>query len=293
MSRERLSKQIEPGEKEYIASVGIDLSEEARSASFLQKDHSLAFHGSGFEGVEIMDIREALKSEASAKEHYGQAFALLKREYPQDTEGGYFIRVKKGAMVELPIQACLFLKSQGFRQKVHNVIIIEEGARAFIITGCASSAAAKEGFHLGVSEFFLGKGAFLNFTMIHSWREDVSVKPIGISVLEDNATLVSNYICLKPVKDITMYPTAVLSGKDSRVSFNSLILSHPGSTHDIGSRALLRAPGAQAESVARAVSFGGKVTSRGHIKASCPGVKGHLECRGLMLSEQGYIYAIP
>jgi hypothetical protein len=207
--------------------------------------------------------------------------------------GGYFVRVKKGQTVKLPIQACLFLKSQGFKQKVHNLIIVEEGAHVYLITGCSASRAANEGFHLGISEFFIHKGGYLNFTMVHSWKEDVSVKPISIALVEEDATFISNYVCLRPVKEITMYPTAVLMGKGARASFRSLILSHPGSLQDIGSRVILRAGDTQAEIVARAVSLGGKVIARGHLKAEEQNVKAHLECRGLILSEKGTIHAIP
>jgi hypothetical protein len=45
--------------------------------------------------------------------------------------------------------------------------------------------------------------------------------------------------------------------------------------------------------IARAVSLGGNVISRGHVKAEIHNVKGHLECRGLILSEKGHIHAIP
>jgi uncharacterized protein len=293
MSKGEISSHIEAREKEVLASSGMDATEETRSASFLQKDSKVFFSRSLSGDVEILDIREALEKIPEAKDFYGRAFRTLSREYPADTEGGYFIRVKKNAVVEMPIQACLFLKSQGFKQKVHNVVVVEEGARVYLITGCSASEAAREGFHLGISEFFINKGAYLNFTMIHSWQEEVSVKPMSIALLDEGATYVSNYICMKPVKEITMYPTAVLSGQNSRASFNSLVLSHPKSMHDLGSRAILRAKNTQAEMIARAVSLGGNVISRGHIKAEHPLAKGHLECRGLMLSEKGHIHAIP
>jgi len=245
------------------------------------------------DSVQILDREEALKQFPEFAEYKGKSFKLLNREYPQDTKGGYFVRVKKGKTVELPIQACLFLKALGFQQKVHNIIIIEEGAKAYLITGCSASESAREGFHLGISEFFVKKGAYLNFTMIHSWREDVSVKPISIALVEEGAAFVSNYVCLRPVKEITMYPTAVLLGEGARASFNSLILSHPNSLQDVGSRVILRAKNTKAEIAARAVSLGGKVIARGHIKAESQDIKAHLECRGLVLSKEGSIHAIP
>lgn len=292
MSDAGIRKRITREDEAAMAAAGMVFTERSRSASFLQKDNRPEFSHSLYGGVQIMDMTEALEKEPEARRYFGSAFRQVGREFARDTEGGYFIRVKKGAVVELPIQACLFLKSQGFKQKVHNLIILEEGARAFLLTGCSSARAAREGFHLGISEFFLKKGSFLNFTMIHSWREDTSVRPVSVALLDEEATLVSNYICLRPVKDIVMYPTSVLSRR-ARVSFNSLVLSHPGSSHDVGSRAILKGEGSEAEIVSRAVTLGGRVIARGHIKAEQKGVRGHLECRGLVLSEKGYIYAIP
>lgn len=293
MSQDELVKHLQANDHHDVAAAGIDISEETRLGSFFQQDNRLLFSRSLSDSVDILGIEEALEKIPGAREYYGQAFRLLNREYPQDTEGGYFIRVKAGKSVELPIQACLFLKAQGFKQKVHNLIIIEEGARVYLITGCTSSSSAQEGFHMGISEFFVKKGGYLNFTMVHSWREDVVVKPISIALVEAGASFISNYMCLKPVKEIVMYPTAVLQGENARASFNSLILSHPRSFQDIGSRVILRAKNTQAEIIARAVSLGGRIISRGHIKAEEQAVKAHLECRGLVLSPEGIIHAVP
>ena len=292
MSRIELNN-FEPHDRDAISSAGIDLSGSSRSGSFFQQDARAKYMQSSAEGVEILKTEDALQEFPEVKEYYGRSFKALGRDFPLDTDGGYFIRVKKGTTVELPIQACLFLKAQGFKQKVHNLIIVEEGAKVHLITGCSAAKSADEGFHLGISEFFVHKGAYLNFTMIHAWKEDVSVRPISIALVDEGASFISNYVCLRPVKDITMYPTAVLGGNKARASFNSLIMSHPGSLQDIGSRVILKAKDTQAEIIARAVSLGGKVIARGHLKAENKDIKAHLECRGLILSEQGTIHAIP
>lgn len=293
MSPEKLTNKIHPQDKDVVASSGMDVTEATRSASFMQQDDEIIFSRSLKDSVDILSTKEALKKFPEVKAYYGSAFRQLQRDYPEDTEGGYFIRVRKGATVEMPIQACLFLKAQGFRQKVHNLIIVEEGAKVYLITGCAASKAADEGFHLGISEFFIKKGGYLNFTMIHSWKEDIEVKPMSIALVDEGATFISNYICLKPVKQIVMYPTAVLRGSGARASFNSLILSHQATLQDIGSRVIFQAPDTQAEIISRSVSLGGRFIARGHLKAEKPGVKAHLECRGLVLTAQGTIHAIP
>lgn len=293
MSAERLTNKVSGQDRDIVSSAGLDVSEATRSGSFMQKDNEIVFTHSLKDSVDILSTQEALERFPEARAYYGKAFGQLKREYPADTNGGYFIRVKKGATVEMPIQACLFLKAHGFRQKVHNLVIVEEGAKVYLITGCAASQSANEGFHLGISEFFVHKGAYLNFTMIHSWKDDIEVKPMSIALVDEGAVFISNYVCLKPVKQIVMYPTAVLQGARARASFNSLIVSHPATLQDIGSRVIFQAPDTQAEIVSRAVSLGGRFIARGHLKAEQPTVKAHLECRGLVLSEQGTIHAIP
>ena len=176
---------------------------------------------------------------------------------------------------------------------MHNVIIIEEGARLYLITGCSAAKSATEGLHLGISEFFIKKGGYLNSTMIHSWKEDISVRPVSIAIVEEEGSFISNYISLRPVRNIVMYPAAVLEGRNARSSLNSLVLSHPGTVQDIGSRVVFKAPDTQAEIISRVVSLGGTNISRGHLKAEAERVKAHLECRGLILSKEGVVSAIP
>ncbi|MDD5645335.1 MAG: SufD family Fe-S cluster assembly protein, partial [bacterium] len=240
MPSDELKNILDRADAGDIVSSGMDLSQKTRAGSFLQQDSEILFSKTALEGVDILSTEEALEKYPEAKEYFGKNFGALKKDFPKDTEGGYFIRVRKGYTVKMPVQACLFLKKRGFKQKVHNLIIVEENARVYLITGCAASKAADEGFHLGISEFYVKKGGYLNFTMVHAWKETVSVKPMSIAVLEENANFVSNYICLKPVKEIVMCPTAVLGGDGSKASFNSLILAHPGSLQDIGSNVILK-----------------------------------------------------
>lgn len=290
---EKLTREFSPPELESIIDSGMDLSEKSRSASFVQRDQETLCAGSLSDAVELVGIEEALRLYPEVRDYYGRGFREIGRDYPEDTRGGYFIRVKKGMSVEWPVQSCLLLKSQGVQQKVHNLVIVEEGARIYVITGCSSAHGAGEAVHWGVSEFFIRRGGYLNSTMIHAWGRDVTVKPLGVAVLDEDAVFISNYVCLKPVKEITMNPVAVLKGRGARASFNSIILSHPGTFQDVGSRAILKAKGTQAEIISRAVSLGGRIQARGYLKSESPEVKAHLECRGLILSEQGTIHAIP
>lgn len=254
VKKKRKNIEFKEEDKKIISSTGIDLEEKQRIGSFLQEDNIVKLYRSLYPKVEILPIEEAIK-EPKFKNYFGKGFKFLNKEFPKDTKGGYFIRVKENTKIDIPIQACLFLKTKKFYQRIHNLVVIEKNSQVYLITGCSSSNSAQEASHLGVSEFFIKKGAYLNFTMVHSWSETVKVKPISVALVEENATFVSNYVCLKPVKEIVMYPTAVLLGKSARASFNSLILSHPRSFQDIGSRVIFKENFTQAEIISRAVSL--------------------------------------
>jgi Fe-S cluster assembly scaffold protein SufB len=206
---------------------------------------------------------------------------------------GYFLRAQKGAKVEFPLQACLYMSEDGLAQNVHNVIIAEEDSDLQIITGCATAPKVNTGLHIGVSEFYIKRNARLTFTMVHSWAEDMAVRPRTAAVVEEGGLFMSNYVCMKPVRTLQMYPTAYLSGAGSTARYNTVLFASEGSSMDVGARVYLSAEGSRAEVLARAVSGGGEITARGHLVGEVPGVKAHLECRGLILSERGRIHAVP
>jgi Fe-S cluster assembly scaffold protein SufB len=148
--------------------------------------------------------------------------------------------------------------------------------------------------HLGISEIYVKKGAMLNFTMIHQWSENTMVRPRTGAVVQDGATFVSNYVCMRPVRDIQMYPVAYCEGVDSRVSFNSILYGQKNSQLDVGSKAVLTGKGSKAEMVSRAITReGSKIIVRGLIEGNTPDCKGHLECKGLIMDDISIMQSIP
>lgn len=97
---------------------------------------------------------------------------------------------------------------------------------------------------------------------------------------------------MKPVKSLQMYPTTRLVGPGAVARFYSLLVGHPGSEIDVGGRVFLEAEDTRAEIVSRAITNGGHIIARGDLSGQKPGVRGHLECRGLIL-KGGLIHAIP
>jgi Fe-S cluster assembly scaffold protein SufB len=287
-----------PGEaRERSAGVGIDAGEACRSGSFFQMDHSVILASSYRSGLEVMDIDEALERYGRLPEYWWNAAKVGSDKYTAQAElkrnHGYFLRAQPGARSEFPLQACLYMTEEGMAQNVHNVIVAGEGSELHIITGCATAPAVRSGLHVGVSEFYVKKDARVTFTMIHGWAEEVAVRPRTAAVVEENGVFLSNYVCMKPVKSLQMYPTAYCVGENATVRYNSILLAPGGSSMDVGSRVFLRARGARAEVVTRAITGGGEIYARGHLVGEVPGVRAHLECRGLILSEKGMIHAVP
>lgn len=61
---------------------------------------------------------------------------------------------------------------------------------------------------------------------------------------------------------------------------------------DVGGRIFLKEPDTRAEIISRAITNGGNIIARGDLIGEVPGIKAHLECRGLIL-KGGSIHAIP
>jgi len=289
---------LPPQDKERAMEAGVMLDDRSqRSGTFLQINHSVVHCKAAQEGLELMPSTEALGKYPWLSDYWWRAVAADSDKFTAEVERhqnrGFFVHTLPGVKLTQPVQSCLYLAQQGLAQNVHNIIIAEEGSELHIITGCATTPIEQEGLHIGVSEFYIKKGARVISTMIHNWSPQIAVRPRTGIIVEEGGTFLSNYVCLKPVRTLQMYPTARCVGENALVRFNSVLVASPGTRIDVGSRAILGARGTRAEIISRAITTGGTITARGHIVGQVADVKGHLECRGLILSEEGSIHAIP
>jgi Fe-S cluster assembly scaffold protein SufB len=268
-----------------------------RTGTFIQMDNAPVHSSVKQEGVEVMAVSQALDKYTWLSDYWWQAVAVDTDKYTASVElnqyNGYFIRTLPGYKTVYPVQACLYLAKARLAQNVHNIIIAEENSELHVITGCTAASNEEAGLHLGVSEFYVKRGAKVTFTMIHNWNPEVAVRPRSAAIIEENGLFLSNYVLMKPVRSLQMYPTARCVGENAVVRFNSILVAASGSSLDIGSRAILNAKGAKTEIISRAITTGGSIVARGYVEGNAPDVKGHLECRGLILAGGGIIHAIP
>ena len=101
--------------------------------------------------------------------------------------------------------------------------------------------------------------------MIHSWGENIAVRPRSVTIIEEGGQFISNYVCMEKVKDVQMYPTTKLVGEGAVARLNSILVAPEGSHLDIGGKALLEVPGTRAEIVTRTISTGGEIINRGNL----------------------------
>ncbi len=289
-------RQFSPEERSRLLTAGIELTDEDHAGTFLQADRAIMHCQTRQPGVEVLPITEALERYGWVKDHLWRLVAVDADKYTANTEldldNGYFIRALPGAKIQQPVESCLYLRTDRFAQHVHNLVVVEEGAELNLITGCTTHPGVISGLHIGVSEFYVRAGGQLTFTMVHNWGKNVHVRPRTGVMVEEGGRYISNYIMLRPVMSVQMYPAVTLTGEGAVARMQTITLAHPGSELDIGGRVILKAPRTRAEIIARTITTGGKSIARGYLMGMAPEIKAHLECRGLILGN-GIIYAVP
>ncbi len=289
-------RRLSPADRARLVHAGIDVEDASAGGAFMHMDHSGVHCVSRRDGLEIMNIQDALTRFDGLPQYYWKLIDPDKDEFTRAAHdrlhGGYFIRARRGVKIAEPVQSCLFIKGTGTGQNVHNIVVVEEDAELNILGGCATAHGTRDVAHLGITEFYVEKGGRLSFTMIHNWGEAAAVRPRSVGVLGEDAVFLNNYVLLNPVADLQMYPNLILNGRGAVARFNSVILAPPGSHVDSGNRLQLDAPDTRGEIVSRTLTTGGTIINRGFIGASQVPARGHLECKGLILG-QGRIHAVP
>lgn len=287
---------LSPEERKRLKLLGLD-ENIPHEGEYLQVDAKPLLCRRKVEGLEILPITEARKRYKDIDNYYWKVLSPEKDEFTkataEDLDNGYFIRVWPGYRLTYPVQTCLYIRTDQIVQKVHNIVIVEEGAELNLLTSCSVHPHISSALHIGVSEFYIKRRGKLTFTMVHMWGENIAVRPRTGIWVEEEGIYISTYVSLFPVKSIQSAPTCRLLGKGAKASFVSIIANHPNSHIDIGGEVHLEAEDTSTEIISRNVVYGGINIARGRIIAHSPKVKGHLECQGLMLSDEGYMQAIP
>jgi len=285
---------------ESLLEVGIFVNGDHRSGTFVLRNNQALCAMTSHEGLEMLPIAAALDRYEWLREKYWwhavtpDADEVTARVSSDSEPRGLFVRVKQGARVTLPCQTAMYVASDDFIQVAHNVMIVEEGAELNVITGCATRHGLRKGRHWAVTESYIGRNATLTNTMVHSWGEEVIVRPRAGTVVEAGGRYVSNYVSLRPGASIESNPKTWLNGTGASARYVTVILANTGSVIDIGGEIYLNGDDTSAEISQRGVSTGGKIYQRGLLVGNARS-RAHVNCAGMLLDpgEDGLITSTP
>lgn len=208
-------------------------------------------------------------------------------------EIGYYVYIPPGVKFPYPIYTCLGIFTGRAIQFAHNIVYVDEGAEAHITTGCMIPHGVQGGLHIGVSEFYIARGAKLVYTMLHSWVEGTHVRPRTAVKVEEGGEYISYYAIYSPVGSIQTFPKVYLS-RGATTQMITIAAGRDKGIYDIGSKAVLDGRNSSAELISRVMaSRKAQVIARSQITSNSAETRGHIECLGLLLDDQSYISSVP
>ncbi|UNQ73892.1 SufD family Fe-S cluster assembly protein [Infirmifilum sp. NZ] len=250
-------------------------------------------------GVVVEPLTRALKENKLASSLSWRLVDPATDKYTAHTylyggEAGYFVYVPPGVKAPWPVYTCLSLFTGGEEvQHAHNIVYVDEGAEVVVTTGCLVPHGSRGGLHIGISEFYVARGAKLVYTMLHSWGEGTHVRPRTVVRVEEGGQYISYYAVYSPVASIQTEPKVYLA-RGAHAKMISVVSGTGSGIYDVGGVAVLEGEGASAELVSRVLaSRGARVYSRGMIEARSGKTKGHIECLGILMDNESSIEAVP
>ena len=123
-------------------------------------------------------------------------FGKLEALHAAFWQGGTFLYVPKGVRVELPFRAFAVATEPGASLFAHTLVVLEEGAEAFVVDAYRSETQERQAFTSGVVELILRRDAKLRYVQVQEWGRHVWSFLTERAVLADDATLNSLHVSL-------------------------------------------------------------------------------------------------
>ncbi|MEM1750291.1 MAG: SufD family Fe-S cluster assembly protein [Desulfurococcaceae archaeon] len=240
-------------------------------------------------GVIYLSIKEAVKEYPDLVEKYGLKKVKIDL---REVDNGVFIYVPKNTKLTDPVYNCFVLASKGFVQRVYNLIVVDDGSEAVSVTGCLSLV--HEAIHSSHEEAYVGKGSKYYKIMIHNWLPKVVVSAIKRVTLMSEANYYDYYINSTSLDRMSFITEVFHEGEKSSSKIDQVVIGSEESKLRYITTTYLSAPGSNTEIVSRVLGMDESyIETKSSIMAVKPGVKGHVECRGLLISDRATITTIP
>ncbi len=154
------------------------------------------------QGVIFTDLDTAMREHADLVKQYFMTqavpvnFGKFEALHAAYWQGGTFLYVPKNVSVELPFRAFALATEPGGSIFTHTLVVLEDGAEAFLVDAYRSETQEEQSLASGVVELILGKGSQLRYVQLQDWGRHTWNFMTERTILGNDATLNSLHVSL-------------------------------------------------------------------------------------------------
>ena len=291
--------------KETFERIGIPEAERAYLAgASAQYESEVVYHNMKEEydklGIIFTDTDSALKEHPELFKKYfsklvpptDNKFAALNSAF---WSGGTFIYVPNGVKVDIPLQTYFRINNEATAQFERTLIIVDEGASVHYVEGCTAPTYTTASLHAAIVEIFALDGAYMRYSTIQNWSDNVYNLVTKRATAKKNATV--EWIDGNLGAEVTMkYPSVYLDGEGARGTMLSIAFANAGQHQDTGAKMIHNAPHTSSSIVSKSIARnGGKVDYRGQVTFNKDSKKSvsHIECDTILMDDLSKSDTIP
>lgn len=291
--------------KETFDKLGIPEAEQKWLAGVTaQYESEVVYHNMRKEleskGVIFLDTDTALKEYPELfKEHFGTVIPNTDNKFSALNgaawSGGSFVYIPKGLKLEIPVQAYFRINTEKMAQFERTLIIADEGSSVHYVEGCTAPVYGTDSLHSGVVEIIAKKGAYVRYTTIQNWANNIYNLVTQRAIAEEDATVEwvdGNFGSKATMK----YPAVILKGERAKGNILSIAMASRGQEQDAGAKAIHLAPNTTSTIISKSITKnGGKATYRGiaSFSKNAEGSKSNIKCDTLIIDDLSTSDTIP
>ncbi len=201
--------------------------------------------------------------------------------------GGSFIYIPPNTEVSIPLQAYFRINAQNMGQFERTLIIADKGSRVHYIEGCTAPAYTTDSLHSAVVELIALDSAYIRYTTIQNWSNNVFNLVTKRGVAHKDATV--EWVDANLGSKLTMkFPCVYLMGERSKAEILSVAFAGDGQHQDAGAKVIHAAPNTTSRITSKSISKdAGRSSYRGMAKVypNAHNCKISVECDALLLDD--------
>ncbi|GAB4326291.1 MAG: Fe-S cluster assembly protein SufB [Candidatus Sumerlaeia bacterium] len=202
--------------------------------------------------------------------------------------GGSFIYVPPDTHVQIPLQAYFRINAENVGQFERTLIIADKGSRVHYIEGCTAPVYTSNSLHAAVVELLALEGAYIRYTTIQNWANNIYNLVTKRAVAYKNATV--EWVDGNIGSRLTMkYPGVYLMGEGAKGEILSVAFAGTGQHQDAGAKVIHAAPRTTSRITSKSISKdAGRASYRGLVKVypNARQCKVSVECDALLIGSQ-------